>query len=368
MTDPTTPDYADLGAAAPLPVGAKAAAKPKPGSEPKQDKSTATGGSGSGGSKQGPRGPRLGPVRMAALVVVLVVALAMVPALSNALVKTPRDRVGITYGGGPFEAVQFQEVIPPGSGLTINGLFDSMYLYPSDQLVFAIPQSEPDQQDHLPSITAPSNDDVEVRFDLSVHYKLNTDKLQSFHEEIGLRYEAFTDDGWTRMLNAVIVPQLRNALQEQARNHSVSDLYGDAELLVELQREVQSGLNAQLRVATGDDYFCNPTFTPGGECGAPAVVIKAIKVPDAVQSAFERNRVAALDIEARRSEADAVALLMEALGDSGDVYALLKAIESGAVQFWVLPDGGVTVAGPTTPGNSDRAPGQTEAPADTEGG
>ncbi len=42
-----------------------------------------------------------------------------------------------------------------------------------------------------------------------------------------------------------------------------------------------------------------------------------------------------------------VAVLNEALGPNGAVYALLKAIESGGVKFWVLPsDGGVTLNTP----------------------
>jgi hypothetical protein len=40
--------------------------------------------------------------------------------------------VGISYGGGPIEGVHFQRVIQPGSRLFVNGLFDSLYLYPSD--------------------------------------------------------------------------------------------------------------------------------------------------------------------------------------------------------------------------------------------
>ena len=57
---------------------------------------------------------------------------------------------------------------------------------------------------------------------------------------------------------------------------------------------------------------------------------------------------------ARRSRSKA------ALGPNGAVYALLKAVESGGVKFWVLPsDGGVTLNAPdgaaagtsATPGN-----------------
>lgn len=345
MTDPTPPEYADIGAAAPLAASSKKSkSKRSPDSAENADRTGR---------------PRLGPAKGAALIVVLVVLLALIPALSTIFVKTPRDKVGITYGGGPIESVSFKEVIPPGSGLTLNGMFNSFYLYPADQLVYALPTGQPDDAGSRPAVSAPSNDDVEVRYEVSVHFKLNIDELQDFHEEVGLRYEASTDEGWNEMLHAVMLPQLRNALQEQTRRHLVADLYTDPDLLVQLQRDAQAALSAQLELTTGGNYFCSPAYRTGGECGQPTVVIKGIQVPAAVQAAFERNRVAELDIAARESEAEAIAVLMDALGNSGDTYALLKAIEAGQVEFWVLPDGGVSITGPTGGGgNTD-----TDGPA-----
>lgn len=348
MTDPTHPDYSDLGAAAPLPASSRSSTDAG-----KTGEKRSTGAS--GGPDGSARRRRIGPVTYVVAGVTVAVLLALIPAISTVFVKTPRDKVGITYGGGPFEPVRFQKIIPPGSGLTFNGFFDTFYQYPADQMAYVLPSGDPDSASSRPAISAPSSDDVEVRFELSVHFKLNVDQLQDFHEEVGLRYEAHTDDGWESMLDAILLPQLRNSLQARSRNHSVADLYSDADLLVTLQGDVRSTLGTQLRETTGGDYFCSPTYRPGQECGSPAVVIKSIQVPRAVQDAFERVRVAELDVAARRSEAEASGILIDALGDSGDVYALLKAIESGNIRFWVLPDGGVSIAGPSAP-EDDEAP------------
>ena len=59
-----------------------------------------------------------------AIVVLLAAALAGVPLLRSAFQRTPKDRVGISYGGGPVEGVHFQKIVAPGSGLFFNGFFD----------------------------------------------------------------------------------------------------------------------------------------------------------------------------------------------------------------------------------------------------
>ena len=62
---------------------------------------TATGGGGTRGGAWRPRGPRSGWWLLA--VPVVLVALALAPTVISGLKKTPRDRVGISYGGGPVE-------------------------------------------------------------------------------------------------------------------------------------------------------------------------------------------------------------------------------------------------------------------------
>ncbi len=86
-------------------------------------------------------------------------------------------------------------------------------------------------------------------------------------------------------------------------------------------------------------------------------MIKSITIPSTVQDAFERNRQSEIDVATREAEAEAIAALGDAL--SPGQYPLLKAIESGQITFWVLPDGGITVAAPD---------GSGAAPATPEGG
>jgi hypothetical protein len=173
------------------------------------------------------------PVMGLAVVVLLAAALAGVPLLRSAFQRTPKDRVGISYGGGPVEGVHFQKIVAPGSGLFFNGFFDSLYLYPADQLnyILADTPGTKGQEATTDAVVAPTSDRVTVSYQVAVYYKLNTDQLRAFHEQLGLRYQAYTDDGWDALIADTLRQQIEAALQEETRRHTVADLYGDADLL-----------------------------------------------------------------------------------------------------------------------------------------
>ncbi len=226
--------------------------------------------------------------------------------------------------------------------------------------VLAVLEPSPDR------VVAPSKDRVQVSYQVAVYYRLNTDLLRPFHEQFGLKYQAYTPSGWNALIEDTFRQQLENAIQEETRRYAVADIYGDADLLLKIQGSVQTTLSDRLELAMGKRYFCSPTFQPGGECSDPTFVIKKVDLPKSVITAFEANRTSEIqiktktnEVEQRKEEARGVEVLNAALGPNGAVYALLKAIESGGVKFWVLPsDGGVTLNTPdgatgttATPGN-----------------
>lgn len=315
------------------------------------------------------------PGRGLALIAVVIVLLALVPLVGSSLKRTPRDKVGISYGGGPIEGAHFQKIVQPGSALFFNGLFDPLYLYPADQQNYIVSQAEGEGDTSASdSIVAPSNDRVQVSYQVAVYYKLNTDLLREFHEQFGLKYAAYTSAGWQDLIQDTFRQQIENALQEETRRYDVGDIFGDAELLLTIQTQVQETLSQRLQLAMGEKYFCAPTFQPGGECGDPTFVIKTIGIPDSVLAAFENNRTSAIEVTTKENEVDqreveaqGIEALRAAAGEFGSVYALLQAIESGQVDFWVLPDGGLTLTTPDGAGGGapadPGAAGATPAPA-----
>jgi hypothetical protein len=258
--------------------------------------------------------------------------------------KTPRDQVGLSYGGGPIEGAHFQQVVTPGHGLFFNGVQDKLYLYPVTQRNYIISkragEGDVGEEDF---VRAPSKDRIPTDFEVAVYFKLNTDKVQEFHEQIGLKYSAWTEEGWDKMLRDSFRQQIEFALQREARKYDVGDIYANAAVLKAIQIDVGTVLKENVSQVLGDDYFCGPTFR-GGSCPGFTFVLKHVDIPEGVRAAFEDNRTSQIqvltklnEVKQREAEAEAIRKLTAALRDPN--YVLLRAVESGKVTFWVLPQG-----------------------------
>lgn len=287
------------------------------------------------------RGRKIGFGAGTIALVVLLLALAIVPTFLSSLKKTPRDRVGISYGGGPIEGSHFQKIVEPGSRLFFNGWFDPLYLYPADQQNYIITkQSGQGAVKNPDSVIAPTKDRVQVEYQVAAYFKLNIDRLQAFHEQLGLKYNAYTAKGWSNLLQDTFRQQIESALQVETRKYTVSDLVGSAATLVAIQQQVQRSITQQLIAALGQQFFCGPTYTRGGACGPITFVIKKVDIPPSIQNAFNL-------IQQRKQESASIEQFNAALKAAGPDYVLLRAIESGAINFWVIPNGtGLTVQTP----------------------
>jgi SPFH domain/Band 7 family protein len=274
------------------------------------------------------------------------------------LKKTPRDKIGISYGGGPFEGQHFQGIVDPGHALFENGMWDHLYLYPVTQRNYIISKNPAEGERGQPDfVPAPSSDRIEVDFEVAAYFKLNTNKLQRFHEQIGLKYQAWTDEGWIRMLNDSFRQQIENTMQLESRKYPVAQIYSDPNTIQAIQQEVAAVLKERVTTVLGDEYFCGPGFNGGGECPDYTFVIKRVTIPDNVVQSYQDIKVSENKIQVRQNEvqqaqlqADAIRELNEALKGAGDQYVMLQAIQSGKVTFWIIPQGNnLTLQGPQSP-------------------
>lgn len=297
--------------------------------------------------REGRRLPRPRPGSTMTIIIGAVVLLALVPVIGSSVAKTPTERVGISYGGGPFEGARFQRIVQPGHALFFNGFFDNLFLYPADQRNYIISkQTNEGDVKASDSVIAPSKDRVQIEFQVATYFKLNTDLLRPFHEQLGLKYSAFNSSGWDRLIQDTFRQQIENALQQEARRYNVADIYSDSELLGTIQEQVQATISDRLVAAVGQPFFCGPTFVPGGRCSDITFVIKKLDIPTSVVTAFEESRTSEV-------RAQSIETISAALDKAGPNYPLLRAIEAGKTTFWVIPtDSGLTLTAPggTTPG------------------
>jgi hypothetical protein len=254
----------------------------------------------------------------------------------------------LVYGGGIIESKDFKDNLDPGRTNEIIGFGDSTYCYRTDQRSYVSGvDSDP--------VEVVSQDDVRLLTDYQLFFKLNQDPevLRRFHENLGVKTDAWTNDGWTAMLAEYFEPQIERALETAALAYPWRDLYASEDTRQQFQNDTVARVKANIREVIGDDYFCGPTYGgPDSECtDFTFTVSKPAPTDPGIVEAVEQEQTAAARTVAQEQENLRVEKQLESERQLVELYgpegALLReAIKAGGIQFMVIPEGG-TVAVPT---------------------
>jgi regulator of protease activity HflC (stomatin/prohibitin superfamily) len=237
--------------------------------------------------------------------------------------SVPVDRIGLHYTGGPIEGQKFVKIVEPGSGQQFLGLQDKLVLLPVTQRDYIAGTSE---NVDGPPIVAPAKGGVEMRFEISAYFTLNTSPstVRRFYERVCIKFDCTSESGWDRMLENNFRKPIEQAVQQSIRGYTVDELYaGEAReatteeqvvsLLVRVQDEIAADLKDNINRILGGNYFCGPTFERETPTACPDFqfqIVKAVPTNQSViesfaESAASQQRVVTAQNRARAEVAEA---------------------------------------------------------------
>ncbi|TDO49059.1 SPFH domain/Band 7 family protein [Kribbella sp. VKM Ac-2527] len=274
---------------------------------------------------------------------------------------TDANKIGLHYGGGVVEEKKFKSIIPPGATNKLIGPGDTVYDYPIDQRSYIIGGAGADTE-NADEVTVVSKDNVRLGVRVQVYFTLNRDQavIQSFHERIGLKTDAYEPAGWDAMLQSYFRPQIDRALAAVGTNYNWAELYNNEAKKSAFQTAAAKEFTRLLPAAVGGDYFCGPSYTGNNACGELSFTIqKPTPLDKGIIDGLEAKQRAELAKQAQEQKNQQVNVELQSvkqqvamLGANG--YLLKTAIESGKIQFMVIPQNGnvsipVPTPTPTTP-------------------
>ena len=256
--------------------------------------------------------------------------------------KVPISERGLAYSGGPFDDNRFIANLEPGAKrkLIASHPLDWLqrsYGYPETQRDYII-SSKSNEGDEIgvDFIKYPSSDSVMMTFNIALYFDPNWTApakgyrggmIQKFHERIGIKYDAWTDEGWKNMLRAKFRKQIENALQKQAAQYTAEEIYTTGKF--EIEKNIGRDIDDRIERVLGDKYFKDFRLR-----------ITKAEPPKAVKNAYNKKKAAEVGIEEQKAlveQANQQAKAAEKLDQVGSNYVTIKAIESGNVQFMVIP-------------------------------
>lgn len=247
----------------------------------------------------------------------------------------------VIYDGGPIQDKSFQGFLEPGATAKSVGVGSTVHCYRTDQRSYI---AKIEGGDTVPTLVV-SKDDVRMVVEYQLYFKLNLDDkvLRAFHENLGVKTEAWSEDGWRQMLTEYFEPQIDRALESAALLHNWRDLYASEEARAAFNADTVRILKDNVAAVIGGSYFCGPSYAgPGTPCGDFTFTVGKPRPENGdIVNAIEAQQTAQARLDAQATENARIAAqvdgerrLVELYG--ADMAVLLEAIRSGKVQTFVV--------------------------------
>jgi len=257
-------------------------------------------------------------------------------AVTGCSITTPEpDQKGIVYDAGLFSDTTFQNCINPGAR-DMSGPGDQGFVYPNGQRTFEFAAKDGAESKPL---TVVSKDNLEMTVSGVATFSLTTDceTLRKFHEQIGLKFKAYEDAGWNRLLSVYIGQPLDRAMDAAAKEYGWKELFSDPAVKQKWEDRV-GVLAAQFIQEQGGAGFFGGFSVTLQQPQPPQGVRDALA---SAQQAVEENTAQKAKNEKSRTEMESIKALVDVLGPQGAV--MWQAVKDGRVQIVVSDGGAISV-------------------------
>lgn len=284
--------------------------------------------------------------------------LALLGTTACGLASSKINEICLIYTGGLTQDAEFEKLLKPGSNNNSIGVGSTPYCYKIDQRSY-IATNEEGKGDRG-AVEAVSSDTVRLGVEYQLYFTLNQEEeiLKEFHENLGVKTEAWNSEGWTQLLQEYVEPQIERAIETAALNYKWRDLYSSEEARKEFQRTVVTNVQNNLKEVIGNDYFCGPSYTEqGDDCGDFTFTVgKPYPLNQDIVAAVESEQTAAANTNSQEQKNAQIEAEIRGKQQIVNLYGpegalLYEAIKNGQIQFMVLPsDGTVSVPVPQPEG------------------
>lgn len=271
-------------------------------------------------------------------------------ACGTVAIPAPDQKALVFDGGVVVSAAQkFKKCLDPATRER-QGSGDKVFYYPAGLRSYKFSSDEGSDAGPL---TASTRDSIDLVVKGTVSFTLNPDcskytdaagkewpggKLQKFHDTIGRKFGAFTEeentepsDGWDRMIGTYIKDVVDRAVDNEAIKYGWAELYGDTSKKAQWERDVISAIPALVKAQAGEDFFTVNNIT-----------LQKPDLPEGLknqlrqtQEAVERGKTSAVDRETAAKWPGGPA----AYAAYQRQLAINKAIAEGKVKIIPVPEG-----------------------------
>lgn len=267
--------------------------------------------------------------------------------------STEANEIGLVYSGGVVENKKFKGFLQPGATRDRVGWGSKVYRYRIDQRSY-IANAKNQQADERP-VEIVSKDGVRLATDYAMYFKLNRDEkvLRQFHENLGVKTEAWTEDGWVQLLREYFAPHIERSMEAAGLQFNMRELRSSEEVRKKFQDLTISNLKTAVKEVVGGEYFCGPSYNgPGTECGSYTFTVgKPEPVNPAIVEAIEAEQTNVARTLAQEQENARINKELEIerqiIAMYGPDGALLReAIKSGKVSQFIIDNAGRSTTNP----------------------